>query len=270
MSENPSIKPDVKIGSYFEPNVRQSKLIKMVLTHGFAETELAARKFGKTTQTIRRDFDILEKHGLIRRVHGGASAVQGYENRSYRERLASRSGEKNLIGQTTAALIPNERCIFLSLGTSTEAVARHLISHQDMQFVTNNLNIAHVLQDTETSELTLCGGHVRRQDGGMLGPRAFDMISEHRFDFGIIGAGAITPSGNLFSYSLNEARMAQAIIAQSDVTILVADEKKIGQNANHKMAALEDVDIFVTDDKTNDFIGELCIEQNVKLIIAAD
>lgn len=270
MSKNPSMKSAAKRGPYFEPNVRQSKLLKMILADGFAETELAARKFGKTTQTIRRDFDILEKHGLIRRVHGGASALQGYENRSYRERLASRSGEKNLIGQTTAALIPNERCIFLSLGTSTEAVARHLISHQEMQFVTNNLNIARVLQDTENSELTLCGGHVRRQDGGMLGPRALDMIAEHRFDYGIIGAGAITPSGSLFSYSLNESRMAQAIIAQSDVTILVADEKKIGQNANHKMATLEDVDIFVTDDKTNDFIGELCKDQNVKLIIAAD
>lgn len=269
MSEKTSIQSGPEHSSYFEPNLRQSKLLKMILAHGFAETELAAKKFGKTTQTIRRDFDILEKHGLIRRVHGGASAIQGYENRSYRERLASRSGEKNLIGRTTAALIPHDKCIFLSLGTSTEAVARHLTAHKNMQFVTNNLNIAHVLQDTETSELTLCGGHVRRQDGGMLGPRAIDMIAEHRFDFGIIGAGAITSSGSLFSYSLNEARMAQAIIAQSDVTILVADEKKIGKNANHKMATLEDVEIFVTDDKNNILIGELCKQKNVKLIIAA-
>lgn len=270
MSEKTSIQPEPISSSYFEPNVRQSKLLRMILSTGFAETELAARKFGKTTQTIRRDFDILEKHGLIRRVHGGASAVQGYENRSYRERLASRSGEKNLIGRTTAALIPNERCIFLSLGTSTEAVARHLTSHHRMQFVTNNLNIAHVLQDTETSELALCGGHVRRQDGGMLGPRALDMITEHRFDYGIIGAGAITPCGSLYCYSINEARMAQAIIAQSDMTILVADEKKIGNKAIHKMATLEDVDIFVTDDETNPFIGELCKQQNVKLVVAKD
>lgn len=270
MSEHTSIKSTLESSSGFEPNVRQSKLLKMIWDQGFTETEVAAKEFAKTTQTIRRDFDTLEKHGLIRRVHGGASAVKGYENSSYSERLASRSGEKNLIGQTTAELIPNASCIFLSLGTSTEAVARHLTSHRDMQFVTNNLNIARVLQNSETSELSLCGGHVRRQDGGMLGPRALDMITEHRFDYGIIGAGAITPCGSLYCYSINEARMAQAIIAQSDITILVADEKKIGNKANHKMATLEDVDIFVTDDETNPFIGELCKQQNVKLVVAKD
>jgi len=252
----------------FTPNGRQTRLLEMIMESGFAETEAAARAFAKTTQTIRRDFDLLEKHGLIRRVHGGASAPSGHQNRPYAERQLSRRNEKDRIGRSTAGIIPHGKCVFLSLGTSTEAVARHLVGHEDMHFITNNLNIANVLLDNESSDLTLCGGQVRRSDSGLIDHRAIELIANFRFDFGVIGAGAISDTGDLFCYSIDEARMAQAIIANSEKIILVADDKKIGQTANFKLADLNSVHVFVTDGEQAPDIKTLCDENRVDLIVA--
>ncbi len=254
----------------FKPNMRQSKLLEMILSQGFAETEAAAKTFEKTTQTIRRDFEILEKQGLIRRVHGGASTPLRVTDRPYSQRLASKSHEKDMIGRAAAQLIENNRCVFLSLGTSAEAVARYLTDHTGMLFVTNNFNVAMTLRNVKDSDLILSGGHVREQDGGMLDPHARGLIKDYRFDYSIIGAGAITESGELYTNHLDEAHITQTIINNSQSTILVADEKKTRQRANHRMTHLENIDILVTEKQVSGPLAELCKAQNVKLIKALE
>jgi len=177
--------------------------------------------------------------------------------------------EKQLIGQFAAQLIPDGKCVFLSLGTSTEAVARNMLDHKNMQFVTNNLNIANLLRDNTSSQTQLCGGVVRPEDGGLLDPRAIELINNIRTDYSLIGIGAIADDGGLFCYDIDEVRTAQAVIRNSDVTILVADERKFGWKANHRMGNLSDMDIFVTDNSSNHYITALCQEKGVKLVLAS-
>lgn len=252
----------------FRPNARQQDILDIIRQTGFAETESTARQFAKTTQTIRRDFKELEAHGFVSRVHGGAKANLGHQNRPYDERKLARAEEKQAIGLAAAERIPEGRCVFLSLGTSTEAVARNLLTHRDMQFVTNNLNIAQLLRGNESAEIQVCGGVIRHEDGGMLDPRAIDMIRNLRMDYCVIGIGAISDDGGLYCYSINEVETAQALIQQSQNIILVADEKKIGRQANHRMGHLEDVDMFVTDKILRGDIQQLCGNAGVELVIA--
>ena len=255
----------------FEPNSRQAAILKVIAETGFAETGLMARYLSKTPQTIRRDFKELESHGLVKQIRGGAKSGEraGHQNLPYSQRQLSRSIEKQIIGQFAAGLIPDDKCVFLSLGTSTEAVARNMLEHKNMQFVTNNLNIANLLRDNMTSQTQLCGGVVRREDGGLLDPRAIELISNIRTDYSLIGIGAIADDGGLFCYDIDEVRTAQAVVRNSDVSILVADERKFGRKANHRMGNLSDIDIFVTDNANNTDIAELCHEKGVQLILAS-
>ncbi len=246
----------------------------MISQSGFTATDEMARYFSKTTQTIRRDFKELESYGLVRQIHGGArspdSETGPQQNLPYSQRQATQAMEKQSIGSTTANLIPSEKSIFLSLGTSTEAVARNMINHENMQFVTNNLNIAFLLLNNLTSEIQLCGGTIRPEDGGMLDPRAIDLISNIRIDYSVIGIGAISDDGDLYCYSIDEVKMAKIIINQSNVTILVADEQKFGMKATHRMGNLEDIDMFVTDKAPNVEMREICKAKQVKLIEAKE
>ena len=255
---------------FFQPNSRQAEILKVITETGFAETGAMARAFSKTPQTIRRDFKELEIHGLVKQIRGGAKSGNngGYQNLPYSRRQLAKSHEKQLIGKMTADLIPDDKCVFLSLGTSTEAVASNLLQHRNMRFVTNNLNIAQLLRNNPYSEIQVCGGVIRREDGGLLDPRAVELISNLRTDYSIIGIGAIAKDGGLFCYDIDEVRTAQAIIRNSDTAILVADEQKFEWNANHRMGNLSDIDVFVTNKVKNSYIKQLCDEKSVRLLSA--
>ena len=51
---------------------RQQLIETLVASEGRVVVVDLARRFGVTTETVRRDLDQMETSGLVRRVHGGA------------------------------------------------------------------------------------------------------------------------------------------------------------------------------------------------------
>ena len=51
---------------------RQQAMAQQVAQQGRLSVAQLARAFDVTTETVRRDLTMLEQHGLVRRVHGGA------------------------------------------------------------------------------------------------------------------------------------------------------------------------------------------------------
>lgn len=56
-----------------KPDPRQQDILKMLNEHGFVTTEDLAKHFNLTTQTMRRDINILCEMGLAKRKHGGVA-----------------------------------------------------------------------------------------------------------------------------------------------------------------------------------------------------
>src|SRR3954451_23849435 len=73
-----------------------------------------------TTETIRRDLTVLERHGVLRRVHGGAIPVErlGFEP-AVATREAVMPAEKDRIARAALAELPEEGSILLVAGTTT-------------------------------------------------------------------------------------------------------------------------------------------------------
>lgn len=248
-------------------NQRQQEILRQITDDGFVQTDDLARFFDKTPQTIRRDFAELEKQGLLKRVHGGASSGQARSNKPYKERLVQRVHEKEAIAAFAATLIPNNSHVFISVGTSAAAVAVALQHHTNMRFMTNNLNVAHYLSTNTTAHIGLCGGAIRPQDGAMIDARAVDFVRSMRFDYGVIGIGGIADDGGLYCYSLDEVNMAQAILRQCQKIILVATGKKAGFKANYHMGNLNEIDAFITDKSADKNIIEYCKYANIAITL---
>ncbi|MGB0100335.1 MAG: DeoR family transcriptional regulator, partial [Nocardioides sp.] len=51
---------------------RQQAMAQLVTEHGRLSVVAIADRFDVTTETVRRDLSVLERLGLVRRVHGGA------------------------------------------------------------------------------------------------------------------------------------------------------------------------------------------------------
>ena len=246
---------------------RQHQILTLARATGTVQVDDLAERFDVTPQTIRKDLNELCDGRLLARTHGGAMLTSGVENVAYESRRQLAAIEKQVIGQRTATLIPNNCSLFINIGTTTEEVARALVHHEGLLVITNNIHVATILMPCPKIDVIIAGGVVRRSDGGIVGEQAVDLIAQFKVDHAVIGASAIDDDGAMLDFDYREVRVAQAILNNARNIILVADAMKFTRSAPVRIGHLSQVDVFVTDRTPPDAIVELCQHSGVELEI---
>lgn len=226
---------------------RQQQICQLIHDAGYLSVEQLAKTFDVTPQTIRRDINVLCDLGLLKRHHGGVSLVSTVENAAYTDRQVQNLEAKQQIAAGVAALIPHYASLFINIGTTTEEVARQLLSHRGLRVITNNINVATTLAQNTDFDVLITGGSVRARDLGVTGEATIDMVSQFKVDFGIIGISGIDADGSLLDFDYHEVRVAQAIIRHSRQVIMVADHSKFGRSASVRLGHLNDINHLVID-----------------------
>ena len=243
-------------------NPRQQRLLDEVKSRGSMSVEGLSQLLEVTAQTIRRDVAALAQEGLLARFHGGVGLPSStVENIAYGQRRSINAEGKRRIAQAVAARVPNGCSLILNIGTTTEAVARALLHHDDLRVVTNNLNVAAILSDNPRCEVIVCGGQVRARDRGIIGEAAVDFIRQFRVDIGLIGISSVENDGTLRDFDYREVKVAQAIIAQSREVWLAADHSKFVRRAMVQLAHLSQVDVLFTDQALTPQL-QACLEES--------
>jgi len=244
---------------------RQQEILAIARQSGRVTVDELAVKFDVTPQTIRKDLKDLCDQRLLTRTHGGALLGSGVENVAYEARRQLAEDEKRRIGQRAASLVPNNCSLFINIGTTTEAVARHLVNHEGLLVITNNIHVATILMPSPKIEVIVTGGAVRRTDGGIVGEPAVDFISQFKVDYAIIGVSAIDDDGALLDFDYREVRAAQAIVENARNVILVADAMKFTRSAPVRIVHISQVDVFVTDEPPPEVIADICRSNGVAI-----
>jgi len=250
-------------------NPRQKEILNHVRIRGEVQVEPLAETFNVTPQTIRRDLNQLRELNLLHRVHGGAIVQDGVANLGYEARRRISKEEKEAIAQCAAELIPDDTSLFINIGTTTEQVARHLVSRVGLLVISNNINVVNTLRECETLQVMTAGGIVRREDGGIVGDATVDFIAQFKVDYAVVGASAIEEDGTVLDYDPREVRVAQTIIANARSVILVADSTKFERNAPIRIVDISNIDYFVTDRMPSPVFTAICEEEGVTLVIAS-
>lgn len=245
---------------------RQAEILDLAKSNGRVLVEELAARFAVTPQTIRKDLNDLCDAKVLTRIHGGATFPSGTENMKYEARRQIAAQEKQAIGLSAAAMIPNNSSLFINIGTTTEAVGEALLDHHELMVITNNINVANRLRILPAIEVVIAGGVVRGSDGGIVGEAAVDFIRQFKVDYAVIGASAIDADGALLDFDFREVKVAQAIIANARHVVLVADSTKFERTAPVRIGHLSQVHTFITDDCPLSAIRRICHENNVKLI----
>lgn len=226
---------------------RHARIEKLIRERGFVTIGALSEQLGVTVQTVRRDLGEMSDAGRITRFHGGAGLPSSIQNIEYAARKVLNIKEKEEIAQLVAAQIPDNSSLFINIGTTTEAVARALLQHQGLRFITNNLNVAALVESHSNLNVIVTGGTVRNRDGGIVGQASCDMISQFRVDFGIIGISGIDIDGTLLDYDYDEVRAAQAIMRNARRLLLVADHTKFTRRPMVRMGSITQVSALFTD-----------------------
>ncbi|XHC40233.1 DeoR/GlpR family DNA-binding transcription regulator [Ahrensia marina] len=237
---------------------RQVEIVDVIRREGKITVESLADRFDVTLQTIRRDLSDLAEAGKIERVHGGAILPSGTANIAYEQRRNLNYEGKLEIARACAAALPHDCSVFINLGTTTEAVARELLSHRDMLVVTNNMNVATILIPNDECQVIVTGGTLRRSDGGLIGNLTTNTIEQFKFDYAIIGCSALDHEGDILDFDIQEVGVTQHIINQARDVFLVADHIKFQRKAPARIGSLADIECFFTDEPIPADLAKAC------------
>jgi DeoR family glycerol-3-phosphate regulon repressor len=247
---------------------RQNKILTLAREHGRVDVDELSSTFNVSPQTIRKDLNELCDRQLLQRIHGGAIVGSGIENVSYEARRLLAPASKKAIGKQAAELIPDNSSLLINIGTTTEQVAHALAGHKGLLVITNNINAVEIMKHFLGVELIIAGGQVRRSDGGIVGDAAVDFINQFKADYAVIGVSAIDADGSLLDYDFREVRVAQAIIKNARHIILVTDAMKLERSAPIRIGHISQIDTIVIDTDLPKQLQNICMENDVKVVVA--
>lgn len=246
---------------------RRRLLLDLIAGRGFATLSEMVNSLGVSESTVRRDLEVLEQAGSVRRTHGGAvCASEGRTMPAFEERTTAFTAEKRAIGRATAALLEDGDTVLLDGGTTTMEVARALIG-RPVQVVTNSLPIAQLLASGKEADLILIGGYVYPRTGVALGPLAIAAMQGIRVRKAILGAGGITAEGVYNSNVLLVETERQMMECGQEV-IIVADHSKFGWQSLSWLCGLDAIDRVVVDPGLTDEFRDILQNADVRIHIA--
>ena len=154
---------------------RQQAIASLVISQGRASVAELAQAYDVTTETVRRDLAVLDKAGVLRRVHGGAVPVRALHlvEAGVGERETTRAEHKDAIAAAATEFFPlGGASVLLDAGTTTARIAAQLPADRELVVVTNSVPIAARLAAMPSVSLQLLGGRVRGLTQAAVGEQA--------------------------------------------------------------------------------------------------
>ena len=227
---------------------RHQRILEIARGEGRVDVATLAVTLDVTPETIRRDLTALERHGLVRRVHGGAIPVErlGVEP-GIAQREGVLAGEKERIAKAALDELPEGGSVILDAGTTTVRLAEMLPLDRDLTVVTHALPVATLLATRSNVTLHLVGGTVRGRTLAAVGPWALQALADLHVDVAFLGTNALSIEHGLSTPDVAEAAVKRALVGAAQRTVVLADHSKLGRTDLVRVAPLTAVDTLVTD-----------------------
>lgn len=202
---------------------------------------------GASPITIRRDLADLDGHGLIKRVHGGAVAVERRGRRSmpYALRATQDLERKEAIAAVAARLIDEDEAVVLDNGTTNDAVARALTG-RSLTVLCMSLHAAVALGAHPATQVIVPGGLITADTLSATSAACIEAARGIRADVAVLRAVAATARHGLTTTTWDDAQIKREITRSATRRILLADHEKLTRTASFRFAGLEDLDDLVT------------------------
>ncbi|HHP7236414.1 MAG TPA: DeoR/GlpR family DNA-binding transcription regulator [Desulfobacterales bacterium] len=246
---------------------RQAQIAELIRQTDFIGVEDLAQHFQVTTQTIRRDLNMLCELGIARRVHGGVQSMNTPGNVAYAWRQILNLDAKQTIAREVARHVPNGVSIAFSIGTTPEIVSKALLAHTHLRVFTNNLSIAFLACANPTFEITIAGGRLRNEDRDVMGSGMESLFGAYKVDIGIYGVAGVDEDGTLLDFYEEEVRARQIIRENSRSSYLVLDQSKFGRAAHVRGGRIDEATKIFCDRTPPAAIHHLIRQSGAQLIL---
>lgn len=255
---------------------KQQHRITAILTSlretGAVVVDDLSQKLSVSVVTIRRDLDLLEQQGLLRRTHGGAESLEPlfYEpfkkDQSFQAQLERQANEKRRIGAAAATLINPGETIAITPGTTTAEIIRCLPLNSKLTVVTNTVNIAMELSRRKDVDVFVTGGHLHGDWFSLVGPTAIQSLEKMFIHTMFIGADGVDAEWGISCYNPQEADLNGAMVRRARRHIAVVDHTKLQVVANWRICESRDLQQLITDTGATDEMIAPFLKQGIRVV----
>ena len=248
---------------------RHHEILQRARENGRVDVASLATELDVTPETVRRDLSALERAGLVRRVHGGAIAIErlGFEPAvAARESLLT--AEKARIAKAALAELPDSGAIVLDAGTTTRQLADMVPTDVELTVVVNSPLLATLLARRSNLTVMMLGGRVRGRTMAAVGDWATAALASIHVDVAFMATNGISVERWLTTPDPNEAATKVAMIAAARRTVLLADHTKIGNDYFARFGDLDAVDTFITDTGAETELVDEISEAGPRVVLA--
>lgn len=253
------------------PEERQQAIAAQVISRGRASVAELAQNFEVTTETVRRDLAILDRAGVLRRVHGGAVPTRALHlvEPSVDQRETTRAEHKQAIARAAAEFLPQSgSTVLIDAGTTTAKLAALLPADRELLVLTNSVPIAARLAGAGSVSLQLLGGRVRGLTQACVGDQTVATLESLRVDIAFIGTNGLSVRHGASTPDPDEAAVKRAMVASANFVVLLADSSKVGREEFVSFAPLSSLDVVVTDPEITAADQSHLSEQGLEIVVA--
>lgn len=254
--------------SRLTPEARRVRIMDFARENGRILVEDIAQRLSASSETIRRDLNLLASSGALRKFHGGACLPSLTDENPFSTRMSEQTAGKRAIGRVAAELFVDGETMFIDTGTTTLFFAEELRRLQNLAVVTNSTSIAATLSGGSNS-IYLLGGLYQGDAGETTGETTVEQIGNFRASHAVLTSGAVHALNGMMDFSPSEAQVARAMIEQADRLTVLADNSKIGRSAFARVCPLNAIDRLVTDIRPPEDMVEALAAAGVELVVAS-
>jgi DeoR family fructose operon transcriptional repressor len=248
---------------------RQQEILRRARADGRVDVVRLAEDLAVTSETIRRDLTVLERAGVVRRVHGGAIPIErlGFEP-ALAARDAVQTVEKERIAKAAVAELPDGGAIIIDAGTTTGRLVDALPADYEVTVVVNSPPLAATLAMRPNVTVIMLGGRVRGRTLATVDDMALQPLSQLRVDVAFMATNGLSLEHGLTTPDPAEASVKRAMIRSARRTVLLTDHTKIGNDHLARFASVAEIDLLITDTGLDDDVTEELEQAGLQVVRA--
>ena len=227
---------------------RKLKIIDLLNQNKKVTVTELVRLFNVSSATIRSDLRELNDKGQIIRTHGGAivETGAGFEPDTEQKRDLNLPA-KQQIARLAIGLINDGDTVVFDTGTTTLELARLLGQHRRVTAVTNDFEIARVLEEMNSITVLMLGGEVRKKFHCTVGAAGTNMLAQLTVDKAFMGTNSLSIAKGASTPNIQQAETKKAMIASAKKVILLCSNRKLGKDSFAHFASLDRIDTLIID-----------------------
>lgn len=226
---------------------RHEEILKLLYLKKYMKVEELCEALDVSPATIRRDLTDIESFGLVKRICGGALVVE--KDSTAKKNSDPLLNHKQRIARKAIDFVTPGSTIFIDSGSTNNEIARLLANFSDISVITNSINIAYMLYNSDKHiSVFVCGGNIGdgSSPASIVGPSAEMMISQFRANIFFMGTSGIHSKQGVTDPFLLAASIKTKMIENSSKVILVTDYTKFGKINKAFVCPIEKIDHIVT------------------------